>query len=206
MILNFSDAHWNMTKIVCTFKSETKSFQWYLLHLLHEHIAAASSCHKFHNCDFAEWQKFRSFFSDQIQYLHMQFYHFRRIWALKRVSERMWVVGTYFSNDNVVDADDNDMWSISTLLIYIPLIWDEKQFPLKYSFLWQWFIVNSTLLLMSLSQSRKKHHHNTLNWSDFIWLKRIIVIISVNDDNDKWTYKRWCAMMYFKCGAETSIT
>lgn len=133
MILNFSDAHWNMTKIVCTFKSETKSFQWYLLHLLHEHIAAASSCHKFHNCDFAEWQKFRSFFSDQIQYLHMQFYHFRRIWALKRVSERMWVVGTYFSNDNVVDADDNDMWSISTLLIYIPLIWDEKQFPLKYS-------------------------------------------------------------------------
>lgn len=69
------------------------------------------------------------FFSDQIQYLHMQFYHFRRIWALKRVNERMWVVGKYISND----VHDNDMWSISTLLIYIPLIWDEKQFPLKYS-------------------------------------------------------------------------
>lgn len=59
-------------------------------------------------------------------------------------------------------------------------------------------IVITILTFVDKTQKKSSSH-----WSDFIWLKRIMVIVSVNDDNDKWTYKRWCI---FKCRAETSIT
>lgn len=137
--------------------------------------------------------KFRSFFSDQIQYLHMQFYHFRRIWALKRVNERMWVVGKYLS---LTTTRRRRQWyAIHIYFAYLHSIdmrWETISIEVLYNFLWQWFIVNSTLLLdIIISKSKTSTH-----WSDFIWLKRIIVIISVNDDdNDKWTWSddvRWC--------------